>query len=663
MPAIEHQQLLEDGIEHHRGGELDRAAACYSGLLARDPFHTDALHLLGVVASEQGDHETAVRLIRRAADIAPASTYFSNLGLALSRQGSLEEAITSYERALELNPDHVPTLAKLGRTLAASGRVAEARGRIGRALELEPGSPDTHNALGAAVAQEGDWDTAWRSFERALELDPTYEEARANLIKAVNLAAEASFGGEQWTDAERAYRRLVELEPLRGRNRYNLAVCLTAQKRLPEALRCYEHALLLEPDNAEAFHNMALLYQAESQTGQALACYTRALELRPENVDTFYNLGVLLAEVDQTEQARHAYQEVLRLQPGNADVHNNLGGLCLAENRPDEAIAHYQEALRHDPEHREAAWNVGLAHLTLGKFETGWRGYEHRLRQPGFAKRNFAQPRWQGESVKGKRVLVWAEQGLGDTLQFMRYMPLLRERGATVVLECQPRVKPLFECMEDAVEMAAMGEPLPQVDAHIPLLSLPGLFGTREGNVPPPVSGWRLPADRLEKWKRRLQPHTGFKVGLVWGGNVDNYNGRRRSAPLAALASLTQAEGVALFGLQRGPQAAELAGVTGITNLEEEGNDILDTAAIMANLDLIISVDTMAAHLAGTLGRPVWVLLPYGADWRWMLERADTEWYPTMRLFRQSAAGDWEELAGRVKTELERVSLGLARVG
>jgi len=654
QPALTAAEMLQAGLECHRHGQLAEAGQYYRRVLENDGGHSDALHLLGLVASEQGDHPEAVRLIRGAIANCPGTAvYQANLGLALSRNGQLEEAIDAYGRAVTLEPTHAVTLAKLGRVLAAAGRTAEAREKISRAMALDPSNPDTHNALGAVEAQTGDWDTARRCFEEALRLDPGYEEAHTNLLNALNLAGESHFAGQRWSEAEQAYRSAMVLEPLLARHRYNLAVCLTAQRKIPDALRCYEQSLLLAPDNAQAFNNVGLLHQASGEPAPALACYGRALELMPDYPDARYNMAVLLAELERYQEARAAYAEVLRLDPGHADSHNNLGGLCLAENRPEASLAHYRQALRHNSQHEEARWNMALAQLSLGDWDSGWKGYEERLRQKNFPAREFTQPRWTGENRSGETILVWAEQGLGDTIQFARYLPLLQARGLDVVFECPPRLAPLLRRLEGSGAVIAKGEPAAGFACHTPLLSLPGLLETTLDNIPPPAGPWHLPAAKQEKWRRELEGYKGKKVGLCWAGSIENHNGRKRSAPLSALLPALKVEGLHWFSLQRGPQSAELASGMEIVNLERDENDILDTAAIVSQLDLVVSVDTMTAHLAGSLCTPVWTLLPFAADWRWMLDRLDTPWYPCMKLFRQQRNCGWDGLSVTLKAALE----------
>jgi hypothetical protein len=276
-----------------------------------------------------------------------------------------------------------------------------------------------------------------------------------------------------------------------------------------------------------------------------------------------------------------------------------------------------------------------------GNFEQGWPAYESRFKAMGIPERGFSEPHWAGEDLCGRRILVHAEQGLGDAIQFVRYVPMLRERGASVILEAPRGLTPLFAGIADAVVEA--GAPLPDFDCHAPLLSLPRGFGTRLSDIPAAVPYLRVPEDRVRKWRERLGPARRRRVGLVWAGSATHPINSERSIAARLFRPLARIPDIELFSLQKGPEAgqiAELAGC-GVIPLEDFANDILDTAAILTELDLLVTVDTMVAHLAGALGRPVWTLLATRSDWRWMLDRPDTPWYPTMRLFRQSRRGDW----------------------
>jgi len=650
--ALSQESLLEQGLVHHRSGQLEEARRAYAALLDSQPDQADALHLLGLVESALGNHTRAIRLISDAIAInGGAASYRANLGLAYQKAGMTDEAIQSYYEALKLEPNSASTVAKLGRALTTQGDFDSAIAVLQRAVEMEPANSDSINALAVALAASGNTRDAMTQFESALTLDETHDEARGNLVVALISCGDKEAGQLNWEVAAAYYRKATLYSPSSTAAHFNLAVCLTALEQPQLAQRCYEFALLTDPNHKGALNNLALLLHKGEETERALICYQRALEIDDAYLDARYNMAVTLGDLERFDEAIAEYEKLLSQNSGHSNALNNLGGIALSNNRVSAAIAHYNAALEANPDHPEAGWNCSLAKLALGEFQTGWEGYELRTKQKNFPVRTFASERWTGQELSGKRIMVWAEQGLGDTLQFCRFLPQLISAGATVFLECQQPLKVLLEHLCCGVAVVGRGETLPETDYHSPLLSLPGLLETRLENIPPPAS-LNLPAEHIEKWRRRLAPIPGTKVGLCWSANPANFAGRKRSASLKKWEPLLSTPGLTFFSLQRGTPAKEVYEFPGVIPLEEEATDILDTAAIISQLDLVITVDTMMAHLAGSIGCPVWTMLPYAADWRWMLDRADSLWYPTMRLWRQSKPGDWEGVAARAAIAL-----------
>ena len=371
------------------------------------------------------------------------------------------------------------------------------------------------------------------------------------------------------------------------------------------------------------------------------------MSLKPDYVEARYNLGVTLQSLGRDAEARRAYQLVLAAAGAHADALNNLGGLCLSDAEPVPAAELYERALEANPSHPEARWNLGLAQLSLGRWKSGWQNYESRR-----TARQFTAPRWRrGDSLEGRSVLLWCEQGLGDGIQFLRYAAEVRRLGARhIAVECPARLVPLFALADGVDQVIERGGAEPAVDYQISLMSLPLEFGSTEASMPAPGPAYRLPEDRRAAWRGRLGAECDgarLRAGLVWGGNPVNVKGLHRSVPLARLEPLSRAAGVQWIGLQHGPQQLELAAAPWVLDWPQE--DLADTAALVAELDLVVTVDTLMAHLAGTVARETWVMLPFAADWRWMTTRSDSPWYPDrLRLFRQGAPGDWAGVVDRV---------------
>lgn len=675
---------LGQAIEHHRCGRLDEAASLYRRILDAVPAHPDALHLLGLVASTQGRHREAVSLIGQAVTLDPSQpVYLANLGLALGRQGSHQEAAGALRRSLALRPCDAATLAKLGRALLDSGQPQEAIEPLGAALsgDYEQDAP-TWNALGRAFAETGRTADGETCFRRALIADAAcgeawhnlgqlafargvWEEAAEPLRRAtVLLPGEAlprrqlfetllHLGARQaesgaWPQAAAAFCEAARVQPDSADAFFQAGVALSISGEIEASKASYAEAIRLDPGHVRAHNNLSNLLTGAGEPDEAIAHLRRAIEGDPDYWEAHYNLGIALADAGHAEQALACYDEVLRLRPGHADTRNNIAGILLSRGKAEEAIRQCDEALAIAPDHIDAAWNKALAQLTLGDFENGWRGYESRLRHQRFAARRFPVPRWQGEDPAGKRILVWAEQGLGDTLQFLRYLPLLAARGAAVTFECHDRLLPLIRHAATGAELVGRGQAGAEFDFHVPLLSLPLAFDTRLDTIPPPGPAIALPEDLLSNWRAVTAADGGRRrIGVCWQGNRHNYGGRRRSMPAATMARLAEAVPARWFSLQPDEPVPP-----GFEKPEREGCGLDGTAAIVSALDLVISVDTMVAHLAGLLGRPVWTLLPYGADWRWMLGRDNSPWYPSMRLWRQQRPDDWDGVIDRLAAAL-----------
>ena len=430
---------------------------------------------------------------------------------------------------------------------------------------------------------------------------------------------------------------------------------LFGMRRFAEALSDYERALALRPDDVELLSNRANTLCELNRPGDALASFDRALARRPNDPDILNNRGNALLQLNRAAEALASYDRALAVRPQDAQTLINRGNALTDLRRPDEALASYERVLVTAPNNAEAHWNKSLTLLAQGDFARGFAEYEWRKRRAGATdQRDFPQPLWLGEDgIAGKTILLHAEQGYGDTIQFVRYAPLFAARGAKVVLEVQASLKPLLSGLPGVSVIAGRGEPLPPFDLHCPMMSLPLAFKTALHTVPANVPYLQAPDDRLEKWRARLPAGKALRVGLAWSGSATHKNDHNRSIALSRLAPLCANDGVQFVSLQREVREADATALRKLPNvyaLGEELRDFADTAAVIALLDLVISVDTGVAHLAGALGRPVWILLPFIGEW--LSDRDDSPWYPSARLFRQPKVDDWESVITRVQTEL-----------
>ena len=387
--------------------------------------------------------------------------------------------------------------------------------------------------------------------------------------------------------------------------------------------------------------------------------YRRALLLKPGSAYSVFGLGYLFERQGDLASAAESYQLVLKLDPGLVDAHLHLGITHFLVGDLEKAVECFTRVQELAPDNNEARTFLGHIHLLQGNFPLGWSEHEYRWNTAHFLRhrRKFSQPLWKGEPLDGSRILLHAEQGLGDTLQFVRYAPLVEARGGNVVLEVQPRLHRLITLSGGVGKVIRWGDALPEFDWQCPMLSLPWAFATRLNSIPAQIPYVHPDPARVEAWRQRLSGNS-LRIGLVWGGSPTFPHERWRSIPLELLAPLTDMEGTTFYSLQMGQTASqvkELGSRVRIVDLQDEQEDFADTAAIVANLGLVISIDTSVAHLAGAMGKPVWILLHKSPDWRWLLDREDSPWYPTARLFRQSTLGNWQDVVARVEKELREL--------
>ena len=413
------------------------------------------------------------------------------------------------------------------------------------------------------------------------------------------------------------------------------------------ARHLYRCLLTLHPADWRALQGVGIVAYGAGQPEEALGTLARARIAQPDQPNPLSNLAVVLGSAGRHEAALRHLQDAVAAVPDRAELHYNLGNALERLHRFEEATAAFRRALHLRPGHVEAGWNLGLILLRLGRYSEGWPYYEWRWLRPGMPVERRTIPAWTGERFDGRTLLLYSEQGLGDALQFIRFLPLVQRRGTDIVVECQPELISLLAAQPGAPRIVPRRAPAPQAALQASIASLPTIFGTTLDSLPaapPYLHAPDGPSPPL--------PEHGLRVGVVWASSSTD-----RSCPLPLLASLATVPGVAAVSLQKGPAAAELGGggvPLPILDMAPHIEDMADTARIVAKLDLVITVDTSVAHLAGALGRPTWLLLPHLADWRWLVEREDSPWYPTMRLFRQWTPGAWNEVVDRVRAALER---------
>lgn len=544
----------------------------------------------------------------RCADV-PVTEPLLDEALEHQSAGRLEEAKQCYLRILSVDVKHAWSLYGLGQIAFLRGSAEIAVNMVRRAIAANGREPVYHAGLGSILQSQGKLDEAAGEYQLCLDLAPRDAVVRANLASVLFLLGRTK-------EAEVEYRKALALDASRPHLHTDLGGVLRSRGALEESAEEYHAALILDPDFAPA-HN---------------------------------GLGQTLREQGRLEEAAVEYQRALALNPNSVHAHSNYGNLQLARGLRGEARACYERALSLEPNSKAVLWNRSLIDLLEGNYEQGWRDYDLRCELNFKPPRRFPEQRWRGGPLGGARILLHSEQGLGDTVQFLRYVPLVEAAGGEVALDVPHRVRRLAESVPGVAFLTEDGVGLPEFDYHCPLMSLPLACGTGLDSIPAATPYLRVPASSAAAAARIPWPDSGLRVGLVWSSGP---TGPFRSMPLAMLEPLWDVEGIHFCSLQMGEAAAEAARwPRPMTDLQEHMPDLADTGALMQQLDLVITVDTCTAHLAGALGLPAWVMLQFAADWRWMVDREDSPWYPTLRLFRQRRPADWRSVIEQVRRGL-----------
>jgi len=641
-------EVLQRAIQRYNAGEYIAALTICQELIAVDKHNAEALYILANVAIQTGEGDEAVGLFVRAVNIAPTNAKFSRgFADALERTGRTAQAIHAWSQTLAMAPDVADAPPRLARLLAREERFSEAIDVFRRALELTPNDPEIHHDLAVALHRTGQLAAAVETFEAALRLQ-TNGAIRAECHNG--LAATLRQCG-RYAEAVVHGRQAVEFAPDSSSARNNLGLALFDSGDDQAAVSMLEEARRLKPNDPDILNNLGVALTRAHRSRDAKILFDRVLKQRPGWAEGHLNLANLLRQDGRPDAAVEHYQAALAAQPNDFRIHGSLALAQMNLDQPYDAITTYEKALTLSPENPELLQGLGIAQLLTGNFDDGWRHYESRRCNPDYATRVFTGVPWNGEALNGGTLLVYAEQGFGDTLQFCRYLPMVlaRAKPDSLVFECQRPLCGLMRSLAGAYEIIARGDPLPETGHHISLLSLPGLFGTTEATIPstsPYLSPPHIQPVALDMPQTAMRP----KIGLVWAGNPLRQDDAMRSCPVAMLEPLLAKAGPQIHTLQQAAdgQSREWLQRYGAIDLAPDIKDFNDTAAAISSLDLIISVDTATAHLAGALGKAVWVLLGHAADWRYLRNRTDSPWYPSMRLFRQSRRGDWHGLIRHV---------------
>lgn len=572
--------------------------------------------------------------------------------IAAYQRGESQEAERLCRLLLEMTPQHFDALYLAGIIAAQTGRTEQAAELLRKAVEVNPSVAEVYYNYAVTLADLNRLGEALENYDRAIDLKPYYADAHFN--RGVTLAQL-----DRLESAVASYDRVLEINAGSAEAHHNRGIAQSRLGRYAEALSSFERSIALKPDYFRAYNNRGVALRDLDRTEEALQSYDRAIGLKPDYAEAHNNRGVTLFDLDRPAEALVSHDRAIALKPEYPEAHYNRGNALRDLNRSSEAVSSYERAIALRPEYAAAHWNLADCRLLLGDFTRGWQEFALRwkLGQRDNDGRNFEQPMWTGaQTLEGRTILLHSELGMGDTLNFCRYAKEVAAKGARVVLEIQPPLLTLLAGLEGVSQVVQRGASLPVFDYHCPLMSLPLAFKTDLDSIPADIPYIRSDGERVLAWQEKL-PKTGKpRVGLVWSGSKLLKNDKR-SLALAEMLPLVQdwAQWVSLQQEVRESDAVQLASRSDIQHFGAELTDFAETAALVELMDVVVTVDTSVAHLAGAMGKPVWILLPFvTVDWRWMLDREDSAWYPTARLFRQPARGDWASVMGRVNEELLR---------
>lgn len=692
---VEQEFML--AVRHHGNGRFSDAETICRGVLRRAPRFAEAMVLLAVLLCLTGRHDKrmqAIVLLRQALAIAPGNAQALDiLGDALTAEADLDGAIDAYRRAIAIDPTCATLYSKLGIALNDSGRNAEAIAAYGDAIMRNPKAAQPWFNLGVALTDARRPADAIAAYRQVITLQPDNGNAYLNIGTLLHAAGDHA-------GAIAAFRDALRVDGLHIAARFQLAASLHDAGLHDEALTAIDAAIAIAPDlpdanlvrgnillaldrpadaevaflaelvrapnHVQAHNNLGVALHELGRVAEAAARHRAALALDPDYIQAHINLGVTLQAQGDLAGARGAYEQAIALRSDNAQSRakalSNLGIVHEQEGDHSGALDLHRRAIAIAPDAAKVHFNLAVQLLRMGDWAAGWNEYEWRwkggvrtLKMP-----DIRRPMWDGSDLNGRTLLVHVEQGLGDTLQFARYLaPLARTQGPVAMVAPRP-LKRLLQSLA-GVTVVGSSQELPPIDVHLPLMSLARVLGTTLDTIPVDLPYLTIEPEQAAAWRRRIGDDDALKVGVVWSGNPKHAYDHQRSIAAARLLSHLAMPGVRLYSLQKDGHAQDHAVVAGmadtVTDLAPDLSDFHDTGAALSALDLVISVDTAVAHLAGALGRPVWTLLPFTPDWRWLLGRDDSVWYPSMRLFRQSQRGDWDDVLARVRAELSLLAL------
>jgi len=615
-------EKIKLALAFQNSGRMQESESVFKELVEKYPVNSDVLNLIGVFYYQTARYSEAVAYMTKAIGINPLPVTFLNLGHAFVALKNFGKAVESYQKAISLDPQYIDAYMTLGRVLSSLNHKNESILCYQQVISINPENFSAYNSLGLIYR-----------------------------------------GMDKYSEAINCYTKAIELKPDFTESVFNMANVLRISSNPDEALNYYRRAIELKPDFPEAYNNMGAVLNEKNDKIQAEICYKKAIEINPKFVESYCNLASIREEQGKIEEALALCRKAIEINPSYEEAYNKIGVMLYYNKRFDEAENWYRKALIKFPDSEEIHFNLGTIQILKENFEECWQNYNYRhFKNPEQKKKlgMFRKPLWRGEPINGKTLFTYHEQGLGDSLQFVRYFPLLKQMGVNVIFKCQKPLIELFKQNYPDIEITddLIDENILNFDAFLPLLNIQGAFRTNLNNIPTPEKYIEANPDKVNYYKNTFFNNDKFKLGIFWQGSANNKNDKNRSISLDFFSEFEKMENVSLYSLQKGVGEEQLTNSSlNITHLGNTFNDFSDTAAALANLDLLITVDTAIAHLAGAMGIPTWILIPFMPCWRWFLDRVDSPWYDSVMLFRQREAGNWEEVKQRMMLALkEKVS-------
>ncbi|NWF97982.1 MAG: tetratricopeptide repeat protein [Nitrospirae bacterium] len=671
----------------YKNGEIQKAEYGFRKLLEKKPNHAESLRFLGIILLQTKKYESAIDVIQKDIKLNPKNAdSYNNLGLSFFGLKQYDKAIELFNKAIKLDPSHFHAYYNLGNSFKSLNKFDDAIECYKKSLSINPQFIEAHNNLGDVYQEKELFDEAIQSYKNALNINSNfgniynnlglalfkkglYDEALGYFKKALELNPQLAdaynnignyfFNKNEIDQAINYYLKALKLEQ-NFATYNNLGNAFKEKGLLEEAIKFYEKALNFNQNAVNTAIDLGNLIRKKGKLDEAICFFQNLIDKNPQNPVVYINMAVIFQEKGLLDEAFKYYNKALEINPNVAEGYNNLALAFIEKGLYEEALSNLEKSLQLKPSLASAHFNLAMLLLLKNNFSKGWEEYEWRWKTSDFKsiKFNYSQPLWDGSDKNGRIILLHAEQGLGDTIHFMRYIKLVIEKNMEVIFRCPKELISLAKYSFPEVKIIPFEESLPDFEVHCPLMSLPLILKTTIDSIPAQIPYISVDSSLINFWTEKIKDNSNLKIGIAWSGNPKYKRDKQRSCSLKNFLEILKIKPISFYSLQKGSgseQVKELPEEINLIDFTEEIKDFSDTAAIIQNLDLIISVDTAVAHLAGAMGKPVWTMLPFVPDWRWMLDREDSPWYPTMRLFRQQSIDNWNSVIIRIKKELEAI--------